>query len=227
MAPREHSLKRIRRAAWCRAALLLLFPALGGFPLGAVLDSQSTLQLDGTHNHGRWHCAAAGFGATVNADMTREALLAALARADAGGDANPADCALWPTLPPRVQLQVPVKSFDCGNPKMEHDLRRSLRAKEFPVIVFDLHRIESARVLRPGRYAISIAGALRLAGVEREEEIELLAERTAPDRFRFTAVLPVKMSDFEIDPPVALFGLIRAAAELKISFDLTFVIAKK
>lgn len=221
----DRPLKRNRRAARCRAALLLLLPALGGLPLGAELRQGSVLRLDGTHNHGRWHCEAREFAGAFRADMTREALRAALARADAGDAAGAGGESAWPSLPPHAQLRVPVKGFDCGNPKMERDLRRSLRAKEFPLILFDLHGVSSARTRGAGDYAVEIEGALRLAGVERSVTLALKIVRAGPDRYRVTAALPVKMTDFEIAPPVALFGLIRASDELTINFDLALAIA--
>ena len=44
-------------------------------------------------------------------------------------------------------------------------------------------------------------------------------------RFRLRGGLPLRMTDFGIQPPVALFGLIRARDELWVSVDLNVELA--
>jgi hypothetical protein len=47
------------------------------------------------------------------------------------------------------------------------------------------------------------------------------AQRLSPTRFRIRAELPLKMTDFGVTPPTALFGAVRAHDALEVRFDLT------
>lgn len=69
-------------------------------------------------------------------------------------------------------------------------------------------------------YEATIEGELSLAGTTRAIELRVEAQRVSRDLFRLRAVLPVKMTDFGIAPPKALFGMIRAANELDVQFNL-------
>jgi hypothetical protein len=60
-----------------------------------------------------------------------------------------------------------------------------------------------------------------LAGSSREVEVLVIAERLTRDRFRIRAELPLRMTDFGIQPPTALFGMVKAKDELLVRFDLT------
>ena len=40
-----------------------------------------------------------------------------------------------------------------------------------------------------------------------------------PDRFRIRAEMPVRMTDFGITPPTALFGIVKARNELTVRFE--------
>ena len=99
---------------------------------------------------------------------------------------------------------------------------RALRSDANPVIEFRFdglvggieHDIDS------GRYHAVIAGVLTLAGERRSVQIPVEAERIARDRFRLRARLPLRMTDFRITPPTALFGMVKAKDDLVVHFDL-------
>jgi hypothetical protein len=42
----------------------------------------------------------------------------------------------------------------------------------------------------------------------------------ARDRFALHARLPLRMTDFRITPPTALFGMVKAKDDLVVQFDL-------
>ena len=50
--------------------------------------------------------------------------------------------------------------------------------------------------------------------------VPVVAERVARDRFRLRARLPLRMTDFGVTPPTALFGMVKAKDDLVVTFDL-------
>jgi hypothetical protein len=63
-------------------------------------------------------------------------------------------------------------------------------------------------------------GELTLAGEQREIEMVVVAERLADGRFTLVGSRELKMTDFNITPPSALFGLIKAKDTVEVVFDL-------
>ena len=76
-------------------------------------------------------------------------------------------------------------------------------------------------------FALRVEGEITLAGTSRPVTIDVTATQLAPNRFRLRGGLPLRMTDFGIQPPVALFGLIRARDELWVSVDLNVELAAR
>lgn len=124
--------------------------------------------------------------------------------------------------PPSFQLRIPVSTLRCGNRQMERDMAQALRADANPSIDFQFSSLLGGirHDIDANRYAARIEGTLSLAGTRRNVSVDVLAQRIARDRFRLRARLPMRMSDFRIDPPSAVFGMIKATDELVVHFDL-------
>lgn len=119
--------------------------------------------------------------------------------------------------PALITVQVPA--LDCGNRRMNKDLRDAMKADEFPTITFRLDYAE--RVHAPGdSLRVQVVGTLTLAGQSREVVVLMTAERLADGRYRGTGKKDLKMTDFGITPPTALLGLVKARDEITIGFEL-------
>jgi len=113
-----------------------------------------------------------------------------------------------------LQLHIPVNTIRCGNRQMERDLYRALRADHHPSIDFRFTNMnrEADRAM--------IRGNASLAGTTRPIEIDAAVQRTADGRVALHARLPLRMTDFRIEPPTALFGIIKVKNELVVELDL-------
>lgn len=203
--------------------LLLAAPAIGEENTILFASPASQLVLEGSSNVAPWRCK----GTTLEGRMDVATPLARINhlidRIEDGNIvpliANPAT-ARFPQ--PAFRLRVPVTALRCGNAKMERDLVRSLRGDEFPSIDFRFTElVGSVNHDIDGRsYHAKIAGVLSLAGASRTIRLDVEAQRIAPNAFRLRARLPMKMTDFRITPPTALFGAIKARDDLAVRFDL-------
>jgi YceI-like domain len=186
-----------------------------------VASAGSQLTLEGSSNVKAWRCS----GTTLDARMEVAAPLAqinSIIDRIEDGDVARLDPRAASFPPPAFRLRVPVESLRCGNRQMERDMYRALRAEQNPVIEFDFQDLIGGieHDIDGGSYHATITGTLTLGGTERKMKIQVEAVRVARDRFRLRARLPLRMTDFRITPPTALFGMVKARDELEVRFDL-------
>ncbi|HKO54667.1 MAG TPA: YceI family protein [Thermoanaerobaculia bacterium] len=206
----------------CFAALVITVPVMAATRLAVA--PRSVLLLEGSSNVAAWRCR----GTTIEGAMTVDAPLAKINEVvDRIEDGN---IGVWMSNPaagsfpaPRFALSIPIDALRCsGGRPMERDMKQALEAGQFPAIDFRLGGLRGPieHDLDAGVYRATIGGELALAGVRRELTIPVTAQRISRTQFRLRAALPLRMSDFSIVPPTALFGWIKADDRLVVDFDL-------
>jgi polyisoprenoid-binding protein YceI len=157
---------------------------------------ESRVTLAGSSNVNRWACRTAQFTTAANEQITKVLIPAT-----------------------DVVVNIPVRSLDCGHGRMNADLYEALRADLFPSIRFTLASYEMGETTTDGTITATATGDLTVAGQARRVTIPISVRRHAAG-VRGTATLSLRMTDFDVKPPVALLGLIRARNEIQVSFDV-------
>lgn len=121
-----------------------------------------------------------------------------------------------------VKLEIEVDSIECGQRKMNRDLQKALKADKFPEITFNFRKAELASQPQSHNdvFDVQVHGELTVAGETREISFITEAHLRSDERFRARGQTTIKMTDFGVEPPRALMGLIRADDELTVHFDL-------
>ncbi len=127
-----------------------------------------------------------------------------------------------------VHLKIPIRSFDCGRSRMNRDMYEALKSDTYDYITFDFEKAapleeDSSRPdsLFTGDYRpYVIEGTLNVAGVDRYVTLTTQGRSEGEGRYRIRGHKEISMHDFDIEPPTALRGLIRAHEELMVYFDL-------
>ncbi len=217
----------LERFAVALSFAILSFPVAGEDAADATrltIAPRSTLVLNGSSNVASWRCRGSTMSGDVTLAVPLEKINEVIDRIEDGNVgvwmSNPA-AGRFP--PPRFALSIPIDTLRCsGGRPMERDMMRALKAKQFPSIDFRFDDVRGPieHDLDQRLYRTAIAGHLALAGVTRELTVPVIAERLLPNRFRLRAELPVRMTDFSISPPKALFGLVKANDGLTVTFDL-------
>lgn len=124
-----------------------------------------------------------------------------------------------------VKLNVPVYEFDCGRRQMNRDFFKALKAEYYPTIDFVYQSARLITNLDPecAPFQLDVQGILSVAGVGREVNILVNIEPCEENKFRLKGSKVINMLDYGIDPPTALFGLIRANEKLEVFFSLTAI----
>ena len=122
-----------------------------------------------------------------------------------------------------VILNVSAQSLECGNVVMNKNLCQTLSADKYPFIVVELEQagtktgesINFSQGMRmTGKLFIS------LGGKRHEHLIEFVAKQNSDGVYHFIGEHNVSLSQYNLDPPTALFGLIRVNDIIKVKFDL-------
>jgi hypothetical protein len=186
-----------------------------------VASAGSNLTLDGSSNVKDWRCSGTTLEGRMEVAAPLQQINNIIDRIE-DGDVARLDPRAASFPQPAFQLRVPVQSLRCGNRQMERDMYRALRSDANPVIEFRFDSLSGGveHDIDTGHYRATITGVLTLAGTRRSVQIPVVAERVARDRFRLRARLPLRMTDFGIAPPTALFGMVKAKDELVVQFDL-------
>lgn len=121
-----------------------------------------------------------------------------------------------PAAPPAAHLEFPVSRLRSGNPLETRELRRRIRAREFPTITGDLSRLSPGSA--DGRYLI--AGEVTFLGTSRryEHEMDLVLD---DGTLHLTGEADFDIRHFGMDPPrilmLAVEPVVRVAVEIAAS----------
>lgn len=112
-------------------------------------------------------------------------------------------------------INIPVINLDCGNSRMNDDMMDMLREDEHPPITFTIESISLGKSVGTANTIITIAG------VSRRHTIQF---NVGSEGETITAVAKKELSltQFGIEPPTALFGLIRVKDKIVVNFDVRF-----
>ncbi len=121
-----------------------------------------------------------------------------------------------------LKVEIRVDGFECGRSRMNRDLQQALKSDEFPEIIF---MFDNATMLNgpeeaDDAFEIEVNGSLTVAGSTRNIRFVTRAYYLEHDKVRAIGKTTIRMSDFGVEPPTALMGLVKADDELSVNFDL-------
>jgi len=118
-------------------------------------------------------------------------------------------------------LNIKVKSTDLksGKSGMDNNTYKALKAEEFEYIIFKLS--ESTLIKEGSNYLVKGTGNLTVAGFTRQIDISSTCEITS-GTVKCKGSYTMKMTDWKIEPPTAMFGTIKTGDEITIDFETTF-----
>lgn len=166
---------------------------------------ESKLWIEGTSNLHGWSCKAEKLDAEIDFDAAVAAQLATAA----------------PKALKRVQIKVPVKSLKCGHGAMDDNLYKALNADATPEISYILATFEAVPADVKDSFTLRTVGTLTVAGKENKLTMDVEATRLPDGTVKAKGVVPIKMTDYGIKPPTAIFGRLKTGDEVKVNFELT------
>jgi polyisoprenoid-binding protein YceI len=170
-----------------------------------AVSPDSKITIEGTSNLHGWACRTQDMNAVVELDAAVAAQLSVAP----------------PKALKRVDVKVPVKSLKCGHGAMDNNLYKALNADKTPDISYIMASFEAVAGEAKDSFSLKTIGTLTINGKEQKVAMEVAATRLLDGTVRAKGTVPVKMTDFGITPPTAIFGRLKTGDEVKVSFELT------
>ena len=188
-------------------ALVMLLPALAATPRrdpAPTLDLQpeSRLWVSGTSTVRAFQCQAAAFDAKIESSGA-DAVAAVLAGEKAVST---------------IEVTVPAEKLDCRNGTMNEHMRKALKAKEFPTVVFRATSYDLARTSES--VGVTLNGTLTLGGVEKPITVNAQAKPGADGTLVVSGTREVRMTEFGLKPPTLMLGTMKVDEKITVGFEV-------
>ena len=157
------------------------------------LVANPTLKIDGSSNARNWSMTSTT--ATGNGQFT-------LQGGELAGIQN-------------LTVELQAESLKSGTNGLDKKAYGALDTKNNKTIRFTLRDLTGSGATRQAR------GDLQLAGTSRPISFSVTVGKSG-NNFTFEGSIPIKLTDFGIDPPTAVMGTIRTRDDATISFNATF-----
>ncbi len=119
----------------------------------------------------------------------------------------------------KIEFNTQVSDIKSDNRIMDNKTHDALKEDKYPEISFSLKPDEA--IIEAGKKSV-IKGQLTIAGKTREMDVPVNLELRGDKQFQVKGEVPLKMSDFGIDPPTAMMGTLKTGNEVVIKYNLEF-----
>ncbi|MFI5195383.1 MAG: YceI family protein, partial [Chitinophagales bacterium] len=119
-----------------------------------------------------------------------------------------------------LKLSVPVQDLKSGKSSMDSRAYSALRSKQYNNIVFTL----TSATIAPGpknKFQVETTGNLSIAGVTKVVTLKVSCGLDTDGTITCIGSEKLKMSDYQIKPPVYMLGALKTGDELTIGYTVT------
>ena len=164
-----------------------------------VIQKKSTLRVDGKSNINSFTCNIIEYN--KNDTITSVA-----------GSAKPVKLT--------GKMQMEILSFNCHSRMITKDLRKTLKAEEYPKMIIRFLSLQSMPALNDKKELIKGWVEVELAGVVKRFELNYTFSENDPGNIKLEGGRSFKFSDFKLSPPAKMGGLIKIKDAFDVNFEL-------
>jgi len=111
-------------------------------------------------------------------------------------------------------------SFDCHKAMMTHDLRKTLKAKQYPRLHIKFLTLSELPELSGKLIAITGQVEIEIAGIKKVYTINYQISADTDKMIHLIGSRELNFSDFDLIPPHKLGGMIKTKDQLTVAFHL-------
>ncbi len=194
-----------------------------------TIAPESSIRLSGTATLRDWHCANTHVEGHIELSRTMKEVSAFFLQLKTNNVSHIdlAEMYSGTNAPARAVIEADIGNIDCGNRIMESDLGKALRVAEAPRISYRFSRLAGISILEPENEPAALVlhteGDLSLAGVTRRILVDAHITEEHGGHLSLKAESRFHMSDFDVEPPTTLFGIIKAHDPVWVAFSLRLI----
>jgi polyisoprenoid-binding protein YceI len=121
-----------------------------------------------------------------------------------------------------ISITIGVTTLDSDNRTMNKKTYDALKNDQHPNIYYKFNKVKSMKSIGNNKFEVVLNGTLNIAGTSKSIDIliTLLAENNT---ISLKGEKPMKMSDFNVEPPTALLGTLKTGNDITIEFNLNYL----
>ena len=121
----------------------------------------------------------------------------------------------------QLEFVVKAESLKSGKSGMDKNTYKALKTDSNKDITYKLNKVNNIDCVTTESCKVTTSGTLTIAGTTKPVEITFDAKVTG-DKVTLTGSKSLKMTEFKVDPPTAVFGTITTGDQVNIKFQSTF-----
>jgi len=102
---------------------------------------------------------------------------------------------------------------------MDTKISEALNSKKHPEISFELRRVNSITE-NAGVFRLNTTGVLKISGVSKNVNLTATGRIAKGGEIQFSRNTKLKMSDFSVKPPTAMFGALTTGDEITLNYKV-------
>lgn len=118
----------------------------------------------------------------------------------------------------KMNIEAVSESLKSGKRSMDKNTYKSLNTDRYKTITFQFIETKSSTKLDNKNYKVEIYGNLTITGVTKKVSLNFNLA-LAENEIHLTGEKALKLTDFDIEPPKALFGTITTGDDITIKFN--------
>lgn len=123
-----------------------------------------------------------------------------------------------------TRLRIPSSRFDCGNRLMNKDMFETLKGDKYPHIQIELMDATQLSGKKLGEaedwVPMKATTTISIAGVQKVVKMDVLGKKISQGRYQFKGNKDIFLSDYRLEPPSPMMGLVQVNDLITIHLDL-------
>jgi hypothetical protein len=185
--------------------LLLFAGTVNAQDMTLTVQGTPQMKIDGDSNLRSWDADVTEVAATLTLQNVEEMTLESLT----------------PESFKSLEMTVPVEGIESDSRGLTKNIHKYLKGDDYPQITFALNTITDI-VLENGTAVITAEGVINAAGKDNPVTMTVTASMNPDGSINFSGEQELLMTSFDIDPPTAILGTVRANDEFTVIYDVNF-----
>jgi len=116
-----------------------------------------------------------------------------------------------------IRILVPVRDFKCKNQFAYKDFIMLLKAEHFPYLEIEIPQ-NQGNIIPANGSGILKDVTVTVAGISKRYDISCRIEKSENENEILIGISQIRLTDFEIEPPVKFSGLVKVRDEIIVKF---------